>query len=622
MKIRTTKLVALVLALAMMLSLAACGGSAPASSAGQEAPAPEAEAAQASQAEPAQPAASETESAAATQQEAEPEPVIETIGQPVYGGSLTTSFASFYNDYDPAASDLRGYVSYFYDRLWTYAWGKEDFTMKGSVGSMDDMEGGLAESWEFDPEAKTLTVHLHDNVFFQDKSVVGLEDFDIYHGRKLTSADVKWSYDRILGLDGVTQVTPDDTNYGSTFYMLESVEAPEELTVVFHFKDGTEMEENDFICNNIFIAGPEWDELTDEQKTDWRYACGTGPFLLKEYSTDSYMTFVKNENYWGHDSRYPENQLPYLDEVTIVHIADTSNQLSQFMAGEVDILAPNDLSASEVKQLEDTMDPESYVEPIYYSDVFALGLKQCDACPALRDIRVRQAMNLAMNLQEVNDEYLHFAPEMALSFAFGSSTPYCAADEWSEEAKETYYTQNIEKAKELLTEAGYPDGFEFSASIFSAMDSNLLELMREYLAQIGITCNLTVYNTPPEMTAVGADLTNPECINQMAGVATAESAAAAYHSGGAWCYLGEGDPTLDQMIDEMVSSTTMDERIAKGKEIDKYLMDNYYLLVLSPCQQSKDFYSTKVGGYTGEFLQSTANPGFTVSHLWDNTAGK
>ncbi len=77
----------------------------------------------------------------------------------------------------------------------------------------------------------------------------------------------------------------------------------------------SEVSLSEFIIAQVNITGPEWDTLTDDQKLDWHYACGTGPYILTEYVADNHYTFAKNENYYDYDERYPENKLPYLDTI-------------------------------------------------------------------------------------------------------------------------------------------------------------------------------------------------------------------------------------------------------------------------------------------------------------------
>ena len=133
--------------------------------------------------------------------------------------------------------------------------------------SVDQLKGSLAESWEVSDDFTTMTVKLRQGVNFADKTAVGIDaKYDIYGGRALTAADVKYSYDRVLGLDGVEKVVMDQTDWAGSLYMVDSVEAPDDQTVIFHFNTNNEVQVNNFMITVLNICGPEWDQLTDEQK--------------------------------------------------------------------------------------------------------------------------------------------------------------------------------------------------------------------------------------------------------------------------------------------------------------------------------------------------------------------
>ncbi|MCR5784452.1 MAG: hypothetical protein K6G40_02255, partial [Eubacterium sp.] len=306
MKKRVKQLVAIILSSAMVMSLAACGTS-----------------------------ETETESSDATSAEA-----TETVstdadeGTPVLGGSVTLRYTEFYGEYDPGACNNRACNTFMYDMLWNLDWetDPDEFTFAGTYLSSDYLTGQVAESWEVADDYTSIMVHLRDDVYFQDKVAAGFdEEYDIYKGRQLVADDVKFSYARLIGIDGYEQVELDQTNWSNDLAMLESIEVVDDQTLIFYLNTNTQVGVNSFMCARVQLAGPEWDELTSEQKVDWQYASGTGPFILQNYVTDNTMTFVKNPNYWQTDS--DGVQLPYLDEVNLVYFADAETTMASFISG-------------------------------------------------------------------------------------------------------------------------------------------------------------------------------------------------------------------------------------------------------------------------------------------------
>lgn len=535
--------------------------------------------------------------------------------EPQYGGELNMYWQEFYNSYDPSIYTNRNYAMW-YEQLWTIDWSLNDsdtFGFNTDEISMDYMQGQIADTWEFDADAQTLTVNLRDDVYFQQKD----GDYDIYGGRNLTSADVKWSYDRLLGIDGATQVDCEQ-NWADTLYMLESVECPDDYTVVFHFNTGSEVAESDFITANVNIGGSEWDTLTDDQKSDWHYAAGTGPYIITDYVADSYMTLSKNENYYDYDERYPENKLPYIDTINLIEVADTSNLLSQFIAGDLDIVgwSASTLNDSEIQQVVDSMEyGDFYVNSVKHYTV-GLALKQC--YEPFQDVRVREALQMAIDLKTITTDYYGY-DESDLSYfgIFAPTTEYSSVSEWDDDLLATY-EYDPEAAKELLTEAGYPDGFEFDVTLFAAQDVDLYTYVAAELAQIGVTMNITTVSTPQEMQAVGTDLTNPSSISGTQCLPDVSDAIDGYTTDAPYNNMGLSDSTLDEMLDAANAADTLEEKVELAKKADLYAAEQHYTLQFSPVEKIKQYFSSRVEGYTGENIYKDFNATTVLSRIWLN----
>ena len=576
---KAKRLISLLLALAMTASLAACGGG---TDAPQDSGAPESQAPEASA-----PASSE----------------------PRYGGNLTVYFQEFYNDYDPSIADMRNYALW-YEPLFVMDWSREDtgevFTTE--YMTMEWMTGQIADSYTF--EDGVLTVKLREDVYFQDK--------EPYNGRQLVAEDVKWSYDRLLGTgSGYDAPYECMANWSSVLYMVESIETDGDFTVIFRFNTDSELALNAFMTNQVNIAGHEWDELTDEQKTDWHYAAGTGPYILEEYVPDSYMKFVRNENYYDHDERYPENQLPYLDSVTLQLVADSTSVQTQFMAGNLDIVAwgGNVLTKTEAELLEETMDPESYVRYDFISAPPAVGLKMTH--PALADPNVRKALQMAVNSEEIYREYYGYGDaDLNIPGVWALATQYSSVDEWSQELKDSYYVYDPEGAKQLLADAGYPDGFAFDVVIFANLDADLFTLVASYLKEIGVTMNVTVATSPMEMQQLGKDLTNQISIFGSGGQSRIGNIEAYFTPGGVENGTAVDDPEFTAMIEAFNACTTMEEAEKIGKEMDEYWAEQHWCLYLGGAEMISTFVSSRIGGYSGERLWKNWNADQILARVW------
>lgn len=600
MKSRMKRLAALGLAMMMALSLAACGGSGGSDGSGD--------------------AGAGSQTGTISSADAQNDFVEEADG-PVKGGTFTTYWSEFYNEFDASVNDNRNFVDLYAESLWQIDWSKrEENGYKIAYININYITGNLAESWEIADDYKSLTVHLRDGVNFADKTAVGIdEQYDIYGGRALTAADVKYSYDRVLGLDGVEKVTMDQTDWSGALKMLDSVEAPDDQTVVFNFNTDNELQVQNFMCVMLNICGPEWDALSDEQKTDWHYAGGTGAFILTDYVNDNTMTFVANPNYWQTD----ENgvQLPYLGEIKLVHMADTDTMLSSFIAGDLDALVANNvlIDQDQASQLDSGMGKDAYRQILFTNDAPAVCLKLGDnPVEALTSLEVREAMQYAIDQDAIStfQGYNYENNEQKGLTLFHQDTALSNLDTMPEELIESYTTYDPEKAKQLLADAGYADGFEFDVYLFQAQPIESFQLAAEYLAAVGITMNINVCSTPPEMTAHGADRTDPASMYGSVGTDKVSSISAVIRSDGPMNNVYADNEETDAAADAYAAATTLDEQIDAANNLSNLYLGQHYYLRVSHAQQFFNYMNTRVHGWNGEKWTQYYFAGDILSRIW------
>lgn len=177
------------------------------------------------------------------------------------------------------------------------------------------------------------------------------------------------------------------------------------------------------------------------------------------------MSFTRNDSYYDYDERNPENKLPYLDGVELVHIDDSANLLSQFTAGTIDWIGSTSavFNSSELAQLRATVPEDSYTEYTYNTNPPAEISLKCNQEP-FNDVRVRKALQMAINCDEIYHSYYGLEGEVIIPGIWATDlTNYSAVADWSDELK-AEYSYDPEGAKALLAEAGYPDGFTFTVA--------------------------------------------------------------------------------------------------------------------------------------------------------------
>jgi len=195
----------------------------------------------------------------------------------------------------------------------------------------DIVVGRLAESWE-QPDSTTVVFNIRSGVHWHDKAPM--------NGRELTAEDVVFNFHRYLGLgsgftevpEGVAGVAPPLTKGGIT-----AVSADGNQVIFTLDAPNLDIVKTLLIQNIAFIYPPEV-IMEHGDVADWRNLVGTGPFELVDWVEASSVTFNKAPNYWKHDERFPDNQLPYVDELVALVMPEPQTRVAALRSGKVDFI--------------------------------------------------------------------------------------------------------------------------------------------------------------------------------------------------------------------------------------------------------------------------------------------
>jgi peptide/nickel transport system substrate-binding protein len=216
--------------------------------------------------------------------------------------------------------------------------------------------------------------------------------------------------------------------------------------------------------------------------------------MLAEYKDGHSQTYTRNPNYWGSEvvggKKY---KLPLNEKVVLMLIKDESTRMTALRAGKLDLMQVVDWKYYD--ELKKNVPQLKWARHLGTGN-FTVALRM-DKKP-FNDVRVRRAMNLAVNKQEIiksiwgGNAELHTYP-----FPPSFSDVYIPLDKLPPSVRELY-TYNPEKAKKLLAEAGYPNGFTFKAQIFNTSPVALDQaaMVVAYLAKIGVTLELEPMDYP------------------------------------------------------------------------------------------------------------------------------
>ena len=534
----------------------------------------------------------------------------EVVEAPRYGGTLIFTRVS--------AIHQPHFVSGFLEKLSVADWGidRDETDFRTTYVPVPSLKGALAESWE-QPDPLTWIAHIRKGVRWQDKEPMNGREFDAY--------DVEWNYHRLLGLgSGFTEPHPWLATMAAA---VESVTATDKWTVVYKLKGPIVGAEKDiFDDNNGWIYPPEVLKKQDvdakppgfgmpgiEDVTD---LVGTGPFMLTEFVEGSSLTFVKNPDYWSDDEKYPGNRLPYIDELRAVIMPEVATRLAALRSGKVDFVGSHgDAQIRSIDLIENLQktDPEIVVHQFFYrsGNSFRFNGQAVLDNPPFNDIRVRKAMQMAIDLETINSTffkgYASTTPEGIVSKdVTGFAIPF---EDWPEDVKKSY-DYDPAGARQLIAEAGYPEGIEATLVPSARFDTTFTELIITYWSAIGVDVELRVMDEASGMTVSG----NPDFT--LFSWALANRGGFYYlpyytSAGGA----GFKDPAYDATVEAIVTATNVDEQMRRVQEANMYMVKEHWMIwgPEAPMFQARQPW---VKGYNGELWLGRQNFYPVFARLW------
>jgi peptide/nickel transport system substrate-binding protein len=336
-----------------------------------------------------------------------------------------------------------------------------DSLLKYKSGSTD-VEPGLAESWEASPEGLTYTFHLRKGVTFHDGTPFNAPNYVKTISRVLDKSDPDSIYNT-----GPVESFLDDT-YGS----VASYMATDDYTVVFTFKEVS----GPFTTNLAMVwNGVVSPTAVTKYKKDFRnHPVGTGPFIFKEWRQGDQVVLDANPNYWGGK--------PKVDRIVFKVMPDAQATLLAAKRGDVHIIA--DVSAQTLPAIRS--DPNLVV--LTQPGLAVSGIALPNDVKFFMDKRVRQALNYAVDKETLNKTlYQGMAAPM--------TSPLPSA-QWGFDPTLKGYPYDPDKAKKLLADAGYPNGFECELLSYSSprgynpAGPELAVAIQGYLQKVGVNVNI------------------------------------------------------------------------------------------------------------------------------------
>lgn len=306
----------------------------------------------------------------------------------------------------------------------------------------------LAKSWESSADGKTWTFLLRENVKFHD-------------GEPMNAAAVKASLEAAKDHGGAAFI----------WWMLDSVEVVDDLTVKLNLSTAAPM---DLIGSSLYaawIVSPKALEAAAADENFWSdgMSYGTGPYMVESYTPDAEIVFTRNEEYWGgwSDGQY--------DKVLVQIVPEATTQQQMLEGGEVDLVTR--IPIENYATFKDNPDYSYFEEPSFFNYLGYFNTLR----PPLDNPKVREALSYAIPYEDI-------ITIGAKGLGTQSRSPVPAGVwPWSPEVGQ--YTYDLQKAKDLLKEAGYEGGgFDLRLTYAAENDTEaaFAPLIKDSFAQLGV----------------------------------------------------------------------------------------------------------------------------------------
>jgi len=354
-----------------------------------------------------------------------------------------------------------------------------------------EIEPALAKKWDISEDGLTYTFYLRENVIFHDNSC-----FKDGKGRVVTTKDVVNMFYRVYENIPENLAYPlfQSTIEGGDEYYNNKAEAitgiksdDKTVTVTLTQPNNTFLSKLVTIYTSVI---PE--EALNEDS--WSIV-GTGPFKYNNTkSTSELVVLDKNPNYWMTDST--GTKLPYLDNLTYKFYDNDNARMDNFWDNKISLL--KDVPITKVSEVLEERIADFQGKKAKYvlesvPQISTTYLEFNMTSKALKDVRVRQAINYAIDRKKIVEKTLKNQAYEIGKFGITPPLPKIYKGYDFEAIEDDGYTRNSEKAKQLLADAGYPDGKNFpTLSIQFKKDNSRYLVMSEVQTQLKSVLNIDV----------------------------------------------------------------------------------------------------------------------------------
>ena len=432
----------------------------------------------------------------------------------------------------------------------------------------------IAKRWTISEDGLIYTFVLRDDVYFHDNKC-----FEKENGRKVTAKDFVISFNRLY-----------DARVSSAVSLLTNIDRTEKTG----YKGFTSTNDSTFV---IYLNEPisaflsvltmKYFSVIPYEAADFygqdfrRNPVGTGPFKFKLWEEGTKLVLLKNENYFEFEGK---NRLPYLDAVTISFVKDKETAFMELLNGKYDML-----SGADAFNINEVLDKNGNLQPIY-SKKFILqkqNFLKTDYLGILVDENIDIVKNSPLKIKALRKAINYGFDRVKMVKFFRNNIGYPATSGFIPTGLPSFnndavkgYTYNPEKVRQLLIEAGYPDGKNLPEITLHTTDNYLeqIEFIQSQLAENNIKVNVSVDKPVVLRHAVASCEYNLFKKSWVGDYADEESFMSSFYSKNfspiGSNYTHYKNPDFDILFEKVIHEQNRDVKTLLYQQMDQMLIDD------------------------------------------------
>jgi peptide/nickel transport system substrate-binding protein len=475
---------------------------------------------------PAEPAAQATTPATAPTAE----PAVEAPAEAAPAapsGTLRVALPTFPNSLDVSSAAERNAQNAAWQLYDSLVW----------INEAGEMEPALAERWDVSDDGTEYTFYLRQDVTF-------------HNGEPFNAQSVIFSWER---------GKRDDMQWSDRWARAVAMEAPDEFTVIMR----TENPDPLFLgimAQHWGMVPPGYIAEVGEDGFNNR-PIGTGPFMFVEWLREDRIVYEANPNYW-------RTGYPLVQTLIFRPIPESSTRVAAIRTGEIDIV--NRLSAEQAANLEGAAGVQVIRYPVDRVFYIAFNNLTSGIGQPTEDVLVRQAMNYAVDREAIIEALFDGAASLSTGFLTPGNLGYNTAL--------APYAYDPGKARDLLAQAGYPNGFEMDFACPAGAYTNfeqVCEAIQGFLSEVGIRTSLEIMESG-RYWDLEAEKALPPIFGDSWSERSGEALPRLLGALGGWdaSFSAWSDPVIDDYLERIGTTIDREARANLYSELHAYMYEN------------------------------------------------